>query len=455
MSRPTRLYQKSPSIAPENQSIIPVGGQPLPGMVRSISLPESDQLSGRGKRLIVMKNAMDKEQHLTQQSITEAPNPSGLMMERKTVMNKYGSALLPRPEGQLLPFNPTEKNSLYPSLMEFMQRQGHGADQYTSALQLRSQGQLMPASSPETDCLYPTLVLQTQTSTTQKMMLTYRSPSLPSHQDPVVNYDMRRRHTVGSWEDHSNTQRTEDFEAFRKEVKNVHRALLQYDILMETHGDTLQGLITELLQVADNLDQVFKGAKIAGITGGTAGAAGVAAAVGGVLLAPLTMGASLAVAAVGVGVAAAGGVTGASAAITNKVHNNIDRKRVEKILNDYTNQMKPIESCVEVINTGMEHLRSHDLSKFHGMVSEVVKVAKVAQVAGGSAGAIGAIGRSSGLIQGFALGMDMYFTKNNTQKLKKGSESKFAKQIREVAQKMQDSFDELMRFKAVLASTDI
>uniref|UniRef100_A0A3B4BPB0 Uncharacterized protein n=1 Tax=Pygocentrus nattereri TaxID=42514 RepID=A0A3B4BPB0_PYGNA len=240
-----------------------------------------------------------------------------------------------------------------------------------------------------------------------------------------------------------------------KEVKSVHRALLQYDILMETHRDTLQGLITELLEVADNLDQVFKSVKIAGITGGTAGAAGVAAAVGGVLLSPMTMGASLAVAAVGVGVAAAGGVTGASAAITNRVYNNMDRKTVEKILNDYTNQMKPIESCVQVINTGMEHLRSHDLSGFHGMDSEVVKVAKVVQVAGGSAGAISAIGRSSGLIQGFALGMDMYFTKNNTQKLKKGSETKFAKQIREVAQQMQNSLDELMRVKAVLASTDI
>ncbi|KAL7825946.1 hypothetical protein SRHO_G00336840 [Serrasalmus rhombeus] len=148
-------------------------------MVRSVSLPESDQLSGRGERLIAMKkNAMDKEQHLTLQSITDAPNPSGLMMDRKTVTNTYTSALVPRPEGQLLQFNPPEKNSLYPSLMEFMQR-----------------GQLLPTSSPETDRLYPTLVLQTQTTSTQK-----------------VNYDMRRRHTVGSWEDHSNTQRTEDFE---------------------------------------------------------------------------------------------------------------------------------------------------------------------------------------------------------------------------------------------------
>ena len=51
--------------------------------------------------------------------------------------------------------------------------------------------------------------------------------------------------------------------------------------------------------------------------------------------------------------------------------------------------------------------------------------------------------------------MDVYFTTDDTQKLKKGSETKFAKQIREVAQQMQDSLDELMRVKAVLASADI
>lgn len=67
------------------------------------------------------------------------------------------------------------------------------------------------------------------------------------------------------------------------------------------------------------LFQVSKGTKIAGITGGATTVAGGVAAAAGVILSPFTLGASLALTAVGVGVAAAGGVTGASAAIANKV----------------------------------------------------------------------------------------------------------------------------------------
>uniref|UniRef100_A0A3B4BL55 Uncharacterized protein n=1 Tax=Pygocentrus nattereri TaxID=42514 RepID=A0A3B4BL55_PYGNA len=237
--------------------------------------------------------------------------------------------------------------------------------------------------------------------------------------------------------------------AYTEKAQRVKKALLLYDYLLSDRGNALYDLITALIDVAKNLDKVYKRAKIAGITGGTAGAAGVAAAVGGVLLAPLTMGASLAVAAVGVGVATAGGITGASAAITNKVHNNMDRKRVEKIFSDYTTKMEDIESCVQFISTGMEHLLRH---KLQGVERELEKVPGVDPVVWVNAGTISAINKSSGLIQGFALGIDMYFTKDDTQKLKKGSETKFAKQIREVAHQMETTLNELMKVKDKLAS---
>lgn len=123
-----------------------------------------------------------------------------------------------------------------------------------------------------------------------------------------------------------------------------------FDYLLAERGANLQGHVIELQEVADGIDKVHKGVKIAGITGGAAGALGVAAAVGGVILAPVTMGASLAVTAVGVGVAAAGGVTGASAAITNKVHTNMDRKKVETILKEHSIQIEEIERCVKFIS---------------------------------------------------------------------------------------------------------
>ncbi|KAL7890807.1 hypothetical protein AOLI_G00002830 [Acnodon oligacanthus] len=236
---------------------------------------------------------------------------------------------------------------------------------------------------------------------------------------------------------------------YTEKAQRVKKALLLYDYLLSDRGNALYDLITELIDVAKNLDKVYKRAKIAGITGGTAGAAGVAAAVGGVLLAPLTMGASLAVAAVGVGVATAGGITGASAAITNKIHNNMDRKRVEKILSDYTTQMEDIECCVQFIGTGMEHLMSH---KLQGVHRELEKVPGVDPGVWVNAGTISAINMSSGLIQGFVLGMDMYYTKDDTQKLKKGSETKFAKKIRLVAHQMESTLNELMKVRNKVVS---
>ncbi|XP_072539019.1 apolipoprotein L6-like [Salminus brasiliensis] len=244
-------------------------------------------------------------------------------------------------------------------------------------------------------------------------------------------------------------------ETFREKARCVKKALRLYDLLLSERKETLCGLIAGLMEVSDNLNKVHKGVKIAGITGGAAGAAGVAAAVGGILLAPLTLGASLAVTAVGVGVAAAGGVTGASAAITNKVNTSIDRRKVEKILQDYTAEIEDIENCVTFISSGMEYLNSYNMSEFHRVDQESVKMAKVAKKADRITSAMSATSKSSGLIQGFALGMDIHFTKDDNQKLKKGSETKFAKQVREVAKSMATSLDKLVKVKSELKSDDV
>lgn len=228
-----------------------------------------------------------------------------------------------------------------------------------------------------------------------------------------------------------------------------------FDYLLAERGANLQGHVIELQEVADGIDKVHKGVKIAGITGGAAGALGVAAAVGGVILAPVTMGASLAVTAVGVGVAAAGGVTGASAAITNKVHTNMDRKKVETILKEHSIQIEEIERCVKFIGTHIVSLKKYDLSTLKGVDWNSLNMARMAHNFGDSVGAIGEVSKSSGMIEGLTLGLDMYFSKEDSKQLKKGSETKFAKQIRKVAKQMQASLDELMKFKTMVASEDM
>lgn len=227
------------------------------------------------------------------------------------------------------------------------------------------------------------------------------------------------------------------------------------DYLISERGATLQGHILELQELTKGIDKVHKGVKIAGITGGAAGAVGIAATVGGIILAPVTMGASLAVAAVGVGVAAAGGVTGASAAITKKVHTNMDRKKVESILKEHSTHLEEIEMCVRFIGTNIECLKKYDLSTLRGVDLKAVKMARIAHNVGDSVGTIGAVSKSSGMIQGFALGLDMYFSKEDSKKLKESSKNKFAKKICKVVKQMQASLDELMKLKKIIDSENM
>ncbi|KAK6300773.1 hypothetical protein J4Q44_G00288710 [Coregonus suidteri] len=181
------------------------------------------------------------------------------------------------------------------------------------------------------------------------------------------------------------------------------------------------------------------------------------AAVAGVILTPFTMGASLGMTVTGVGVATVGGVTGASAVIANKVNSTQDRKKIEIILQDYRAQMGDIEACLRFINVGMEHLKKHIPSTLQGVDTEAIRVTSVAIVTGvGSSSAIEVSNKASGMLQGFALGMDIYFTKQEDgPKLKKGLESKFGKKIPKVAQQLNDGLDEVFKVKDELVENNL
>lgn len=93
-------------------------------------------------------------------------------------------------------------------------------------------------------------------------------------------------------------------------------------------AEALWQYVITLHAIADDINDFHHKAKIAGITGGTTTAVGGVAAITGLALAPFTFGASLLVTAVGVGVATAGGITSASAAISDNVNNMQDQKKV-------------------------------------------------------------------------------------------------------------------------------
>ncbi|XP_046872345.1 apolipoprotein L3-like isoform X2 [Hypomesus transpacificus] len=254
--------------------------------------------------------------------------------------------------------------------------------------------------------------------------------------------------TVISWKDLENQPlKHGEGVLYSAKAQRIYHALLLYEQLLNKNGESMKNNITELFSIADNLDKVSKGTKIAGITGGATSAVGGIAAVAGVVLSPFTFGASLALTAIGVGVATAGGVTGASAAIAHKVSVAQDRKKIETVLQDYRAHTDDLEACLKFINRGMGSLRMHSLTVLTGVHTKAVRVAKVVEVAGDTARAMDASSKASGMLNGFSLGMDLFYSNKDRQKLKKGLESKFAAKIRQVAGQLQYGLNELVKVK--------
>lgn len=119
--------------------------------------------------------------------------------------------------------------------------------------------------------------------------------------------------------------------------------------LLNQREASLQQRIHELLALADAADSFHKKTVTASVGGGVASVAGSITTITGLVLAPFTFGTSLIVTAVGIGVATAGGVTSASANITDTVHSNTDRKKVEKMIQDYQHEIQDIKECLDFL----------------------------------------------------------------------------------------------------------
>ncbi|XP_054896854.1 apolipoprotein L6-like [Poeciliopsis prolifica] len=237
-------------------------------------------------------------------------------------------------------------------------------------------------------------------------------------------------------------------------AEKLYKAIQKFIQLTSTHGDDLKSHIKELNNIADNLDKFAKNTKIAGITGGASTAAGGVAAAAGVILAPFTAGASLALTIVGAGVAAAGGVTGASAAIANKANLIQDKKKIDKTLNDFSVLYEDILTCLKFINEGMDLLKQHGVTHLNKTMMDSKAAACAVQLATGEASAMASEKSSNawGMLKGFAIGMDFYFTKDKDgQKLKKGLESKLAHKLRKLVEDLNTGVNELMKINEVFS----
>ncbi|KAK3567794.1 hypothetical protein QTP86_026452 [Hemibagrus guttatus] len=280
--------------------------------------------------------------------------------------------------------------------------------------------------------------------------------------------------TVKQWEPMSKDEdmtEKEEARAFALTAERVQRGIRVFNQLFSERAEALWQHVIDLNHIADDLDRFNKRTKVAQITGGSTSAVGGVATITGLALAPVTMGTSLIVTAVGLGVAAAGGLTSASASISNTVHGSLDRKKVECILKDFQSKMADIDKCTRFIKRGIENLRELNAPKvkklkvydndFSGIndiyedgvmagkavlinANEITRFTQITMATGGTAArAVQVAAMATGILTGLFVAMDVYFVAKDSHELRKGAKSEFAKKIREVAEQLHQGLVEL------------
>ncbi|XP_062386586.1 uncharacterized protein apold1a isoform X2 [Sardina pilchardus] len=282
------------------------------------------------------------------------------------------------------------------------------------------------------------------------------------------------------WNETKNFQEDEEQEAVEAVADRVFMAARLFVLLFNQRGATLQKYILELLAQADAVDQFHKKTVSAAVGGGVASVAGSIATITGLVLAPFTFGASIIVTAVGISVATAGSITSATANITDTVHAKMDRKKVEKMIQNYQDEIKDIRECLEFVQEGMNTLDEWDFQKYADSVAKkhmtrnikhvmkeggragkalmintdrLISTVQVLGVAGGAAKAAQAISVTTGVMSALFLAVDVFFLAKYSHELRKGAKTKFAGKIRDVCSELQSGLLELNKVKCQLQKT--
>uniref|UniRef100_A0A4W3ICB0 Apolipoprotein L3 n=1 Tax=Callorhinchus milii TaxID=7868 RepID=A0A4W3ICB0_CALMI len=196
--------------------------------------------------------------------------------------------------------------------------------------------------------------------------------------------------------------------------------------------------VTLLQEIANNIDHCHKGASIANITGSSVGVIGGALTIAGLIAAPFTLGTSLILTGVGVGVGVAGGVTNITA--------------INEIMEEYKKDSEEMADCFNKFRNAVDFYENHSdklvkdtfigvtevFSKSTGVIATVVSAVTKTSLQSFKA--------VSGVLSGLFVVWDIYTITVNSIDLSKGAETEIAKQIRNVAQKIQN---EVMMYEEV------
>ena len=229
----------------------------------------------------------------------------------------------------------------------------------------------------------------------------------------------------------------------------VHRGLRVFNKVFTEQAEVLYQHALILHGIADDLSTFHHRAKVGSITGGTTMAVGGAAAIAGLALAPLTFGASLVVSAVGLGVVTAGGITSASAAISDRVHDLQDRKKIEVVAGDYLTRLNEVARCLGYVREGMGRLARHPLLRRNNYyassdwdVRRALQMVSLVREPADRAADVAE--RGTATLSGLFKHMDHYFVdKGGKQELRKTCKKEATAQVHSVATILQEGLQEL------------
>uniref|UniRef100_A0A3Q2NTY4 Si:cabz01007807.1 n=1 Tax=Fundulus heteroclitus TaxID=8078 RepID=A0A3Q2NTY4_FUNHE len=259
-------------------------------------------------------------------------------------------------------------------------------------------------------------------------------------------------YTVEKWDELPSDEedaalKEDESKSFTVLADKVEHGLRLFNKVFTEQAESLWEHVILLHALADDISEFHHKARIAGISGGTTTAVGTVTAITGLALAPFTFGASLVVAAVGVGVATAGGITSASAAISDNVHDKNERKKIEALLQEYEERLLELSKILHFVNQGLYRLRGHPFlrsgTQHYSQDWEVRKaVQMISMVDSPVMRATEIADNAVGSLQGLFKGMDKYFVKE-TRELKKSCRKEIVGEIRQVASVLNDAIVEL------------
>ncbi|KAM9400626.1 serine/threonine-protein kinase Nek1-like isoform 1-T2 [Salvelinus alpinus] len=196
--------------------------------------------------------------------------------------------------------------------------------------------------------------------------------------------------------------------------------------------EELQTNLNNLRTLANGLESVHQGTTIGSLTGGVIGAAGGITSIVGLILAPFTLGTSLIVTGVGIGVAVTGGATAGVSNITNMVNQSTDRKAIKNIIKEFQEKMNSVVTSLQNIAEGLEtprmsvsfttergSLNAEKLANAGARVGRglgsipelvrLVQVASIGKVAAKTARAVRVLEMATGIFSAFFVAVDIFF----------------------------------------------